>query len=100
MCFLKLLNILCFIQLLFLFAVYFLSRLPSQACQGVLYVMLGSAFNINKPKDQSAANLWNNLVLAMGIITTIVNVIISAFDMRETDMMGSNSTTTPSPPSQ
>lgn len=71
-----------------------------QACQGVLYVMLGSAFNINKSKDQSAANVWNNVVLAMGIVTTIVNIIISAFDMRETDMMGFNSTTTPSPPSQ
>jgi hypothetical protein len=62
--------------------------------------MLGSAFNINKPKDQGAANLWNNLVLAMGIVTTIVNVIISAFDMRETSVMGFNSTVTPSPPSQ
>jgi hypothetical protein len=60
--------------------------------------MLGSAFNINKVKDQNAANIWNNVVLAMGIITTIVNVIISAFDMRETGMMTSNSTmaTTPS----
>jgi hypothetical protein len=62
--------------------------------------MLGSAFNINKSKDQSAANLWNNLVLAMGIVTTVLNVIISAFDMRETDMMGTNATSTPSPPSQ
>jgi hypothetical protein len=62
--------------------------------------MLGSAFNINKSKDQSAANVWNNVVLAMGIVTTILNIIISAFDMRETDMMGFNSTTTPSPPSQ
>jgi hypothetical protein len=62
--------------------------------------MLGSAFNINKSKDQRAANVWNNVVLAMGIVTTILNVIISAFDMRETDMMGFNSTTTPSPSSQ
>ncbi|XP_023710257.1 ninjurin-2 isoform X1 [Cryptotermes secundus] len=71
-----------------------------QACQGVLYVMLGSSFNINKSKDQRAANVWNNVVLAMGIVTTILNVIISAFDMRETDMVGFNSTTTPSAPSQ
>lgn len=93
-------SILCFPQLLFLFSVFFLFCFRSQACQGVLYVMLGSAFNINKSKDQRAANVWNNVVLAMGIVTTILNVIISAFDMRETDMMGSNSTTTPSPPSQ
>ncbi|KDR20905.1 ninjurin-2 isoform X3 [Zootermopsis nevadensis] len=63
-----------------------------QACQGVLYVMLGSVFNINKTKDQGGANLWNNVVFAMGIITTIVNIIISAFDMRETEKMGSNIT--------
>jgi len=65
-----------------------------QACQGVVYVLLGSAFNINKPKDQNAANIWNNVLLAMGIITTILNIIISAFDMRETDMMKPNSTMT------
>jgi len=56
-----------------------------QGCQGVLYVMLGSAFNINKAKDQNGANIWNNVVLAMGIITTVINVVISAFDMKETD---------------
>jgi hypothetical protein len=48
--------------------------------------MLGSALNINKAKDQNAANIWNNVVLAMGIITTIVNIVISAFDMRETEI--------------
>jgi hypothetical protein len=47
--------------------------------------MLGSAFNINKAKDQNGANIWNNVVLAMGIITTVINVVISAFDMKETD---------------
>jgi hypothetical protein len=59
--------------------------------------MLGSAFNINKSKDQSWANVWNNIVLAMGIVTSIVNIIISAFDMRETGDAVFNSTVTPSP---
>jgi hypothetical protein len=58
--------------------------------------MLGSAFNINKSKDQGGASLWNNVVLAMGIVATIVNIIISAFDMRDTERMGVNSTMTPS----
>jgi len=66
-----------------------------QACQGVLYVMLGSAFNINKAKDQNAANIWNNVVLAVGILTTVLNVIISAFDMRQTDNIGANTTSIP-----
>jgi len=56
--------------------------------------MLGSAFNINKAKDQNAANIWNNVVLAMGIVTTVVNLVISAFDMRQTDMMAPNGTET------
>ncbi|XP_069685562.1 ninjurin-2-like isoform X2 [Periplaneta americana] len=68
-----------------------------QACQGVLYVMLGSAFNINKTKDQGRANIWNNTVLAIGIVTTIINIIISAFDMRESEKMGPNTTTTIAP---
>jgi hypothetical protein len=62
--------------------------------------MLGSAFNINKTKDQVGANVWNNVVLALGIVTTIINIIISAFDMRETEKMGFNSTVTASPSSQ
>jgi hypothetical protein len=56
--------------------------------------MLGSAFNINKTKDQNAANIWNNVVLAMGIVTTVINLVISAFDMRETDKMASNGNAT------
>jgi len=79
----------------FYFHFYFLFCsvcLLSQACQGILYVMLGSAFNINKAKDQNAANIWNNVVLAMGILTTVLNVIISAFDMRQTDNIGANNT--------
>jgi hypothetical protein len=56
--------------------------------------MLGSSLNINKEKDQNAANTWNNAVLAMGIVTTIINIVISAFDMKQTDMMVFNSTAT------
>ncbi|PSN51782.1 hypothetical protein C0J52_05275 [Blattella germanica] len=70
------------------------------ACQGVIYVMLGSTLNINKDKHQPKANIWNNTVLAMGIITTVVNIVISAFDMRDTDKMmifNTTSTTTSSP---
>jgi hypothetical protein len=65
-----------------------------QACQGIVYVMLGSVFNINKTKDQNAANIWNNTVLAMGIVTTVVNIVISAFDMRGTDMITPNGNAT------
>jgi hypothetical protein len=62
--------------------------LLSQAARGALHLMLGSVLNINKEKDQNAANIWNNVVLAMGIVTTVVNVIISSFDMKQTSLMG------------
>ncbi|KAJ9583416.1 hypothetical protein L9F63_022237, partial [Diploptera punctata] len=73
---------------------FVMGSMVSDACQGVIYVMLGSAYNINKNKDHTPANIWNNFVLALGIVTTIINVIISAFDMRETDKIYDDSVVT------
>jgi hypothetical protein len=61
-------------------------------------VVLGSSFNINKAKDQYVANICNNVALAMGIFTTVINVIISGFDMRETDKWSLFNATSRSPP--
>lgn len=36
-------------------------------------------------QDQPKANVWNNIALALMVLTVAVNVIISAFDMRYTD---------------
>ncbi|XP_063229531.1 ninjurin-2-like isoform X1 [Bacillus rossius redtenbacheri] len=54
-----------------------------QVVIGIINVTLGSAFNINKQPHQRVANAWNNVVLALNIITTAINVVISAFDMRQ-----------------
>ncbi|XP_066997479.2 ninjurin-2 isoform X2 [Anabrus simplex] len=64
-----------------------------QALQGILNVILGSSFNINKTTQQKTANIWNNVVLSLNIITTVVNVIISAFDMRSGNEISSNNST-------
>nr|CAD7577930.1 unnamed protein product [Timema californicum] len=88
---------------LFLF-VYLPARSP-QILQGIINVTLGSAFNINKTAHQTTANVWNNVVLSLNIITTATNVVISAFDMRQTSQGGgmsilttaSTPTTSPAP---
>lgn len=48
-------------------------------CGGIL----GSSLDINKEKEQNKANVTNNISLMLTIITVAVNVVISAFDMRE-----------------
>lgn len=48
-------------------------------CGGIL----GSSLDINKEKEQNKANVTNNISLILTIITVAVNVVISAFDMRE-----------------
>ncbi|GLH15530.1 Uncharacterized protein GBIM_19968, partial [Gryllus bimaculatus] len=60
---------------------------PPQAVQGILCLVLGSTYNINKPKEQRKANAWNNVVLALNVLITGVNVVLSAFDMRSSDML-------------
>lgn len=46
-------------------------------------VVLGSLYNIGEENQQRAASTINNIVLALGVFTTVVNAIISAFDMSE-----------------
>ncbi|KAK7790744.1 hypothetical protein R5R35_013098 [Gryllus longicercus] len=58
-----------------------------QAAQGILCLVLGSTYNINKPKEQRKANAWNNVALALNVLITGVNVVLSAFDMRSSDML-------------
>lgn len=43
--------------------------------------MLGTSLNINKEVDHSSAERTNNAVLSLNVITVIVNIIISAFEM-------------------
>jgi hypothetical protein len=47
-------------------------------------VVLGSIYNIGEENHQRAATILNNIVLALGALTTAVNAFISAFEMSET----------------
>jgi hypothetical protein len=46
-------------------------------------VVLGSLYNIGEEGHQIVASILNNIVLALGALSTVVNAIISAFDMSE-----------------
>ncbi|PSN53092.1 Ninjurin-1, partial [Blattella germanica] len=51
--------------------------------QSVIYLVLGSMYNIGKTSNQFGAMIWNDIALSMGVITTIVNIIIGVFDVHE-----------------
>ncbi|XP_026469191.1 ninjurin-2-like [Ctenocephalides felis] len=53
-----------------------------QCLQGIACVILGSALDINKLQQQDRANLGNNICLSLNIVTVVINVILSAFDMK------------------
>lgn len=54
-----------------------------QLARGCINVVLGSLYNISEDSHQKKSILLNNVVLTLGVFTTVVNVIISAFDMSE-----------------
>ncbi|KAJ9581251.1 hypothetical protein L9F63_023577 [Diploptera punctata] len=54
-----------------------------QLVRGCLNVVLGSLYNISQEDHQKAATILNNIVLLLGVFTTLVNAIISGFDMSE-----------------
>jgi hypothetical protein len=47
-------------------------------------VVLGTLYDIAEETHQKTAAVLNNVVLGLGVITTVVNAVISAFDMSET----------------
>lgn len=47
-------------------------------------MVLGSLYDIADESHQKTAAVLNNVVLGLGVVTTVVNAIISAFDMSET----------------
>ncbi|XP_021942424.1 ninjurin-2-like [Zootermopsis nevadensis] len=54
-----------------------------QLLRGCMNVVLGSLYNISEEGHQTAASILNNIVLALGALSTVVNAIISSFDMSE-----------------
>jgi hypothetical protein len=55
-----------------------------QVVRGCINVVLGSLYNIADESHQKTATVLNNVVLGLGGLTTVVNAILSSFDMSET----------------
>ena len=54
-----------------------------QVLRSCLNTVLGSLYNIVEESHQQTATVLNNVVLVLGVLTVVVNSIISAFDMSE-----------------
>jgi hypothetical protein len=46
-------------------------------------VVLGTLYDIAEEAHQKTAAILNNIVLSLGVVSTVINAIISAFDMSE-----------------
>lgn len=55
----------------------------TQILQAIIILVLGILFDINKPEQQHRAEKINNLLVAITVLTVVINVIISAFDIKD-----------------
>lgn len=55
-----------------------------QIFQAVVCVVLGLVFNINKVDQQKSAEIINNISVSIAVIVVTLNVVISAFDIKNT----------------
>lgn len=69
-------------HLLFSLFVYCIIFLRPQVLQAVICVILGLILDINKVDQQKSANIVNNISLSIVIVVVVINVIISAFDIK------------------
>jgi hypothetical protein len=49
--------------------------------QGIIYLALGSQFDISDPTNQPVAIILNNMALSLAVVTTVINVIINVFEV-------------------
>lgn len=52
-----------------------------QVIQGIIYLALGSQFDISDPTNQPVAIILNNMALSLAVVTTVINVIINVFEV-------------------
>jgi len=55
-----------------------------QVMRGGLNLVLGSCYDIVDESHQKTATVLNNVVLALGVVTGVINSIISGYDMSQT----------------
>ncbi|XP_050090406.1 ninjurin-2-like [Anopheles aquasalis] len=59
-----------------------------QLFQALLIIVLAVVFDVNKVEEQKRSDYLNNILIGITVISVVVNVIISAFDMKsQSDML-------------
>ncbi|XP_035794836.1 ninjurin-2-like [Anopheles albimanus] len=53
-----------------------------QLFQALLIIVLAVVFDVNKVEEQKRSDYLNNILIGITVISVVVNVIISAFDMK------------------
>lgn len=53
-----------------------------QVFQAVMIIILAMVLDINKVEQHKKSDILNNLLIIFTVISVVINVIISAFDMR------------------
>ncbi|XP_021709007.1 ninjurin-2 [Aedes aegypti] len=53
-----------------------------QVLQAIIIVVLGTLLNINKIEEQRRSDIINNILICVSVLSVVINVIISAFDMK------------------
>lgn len=71
-------------MILFLFVIFWLLFFCFEVVQAGLCLILGAALNINKQHHWLNAQRANDIVLVLNIVIVAVNIVINAFDTRET----------------
>lgn len=74
---------------MFLFAIYtfYFVCFSFQTCQAIICVILGLIFDLNKIEEHKAANVCNDICVLIIILVTVVNLVISGFDLKSSHLM-------------
>ncbi|XP_062560868.1 ninjurin-2-like [Armigeres subalbatus] len=65
-----------------LLLVMVVTSISLQALQAIIIIALGTLFNINKLEEQRKSDIINNLLICVSVVSVVINIIISAFDMK------------------
>lgn len=73
----------CTLLLFLYFMLFFFFHFYFKVLQASLCVFLGTSLNINKENQQISASRANDFVLVLNMLIVGVNIVLNAFDMKE-----------------
>ncbi|XP_055537616.1 ninjurin-2-like [Wyeomyia smithii] len=70
-----------------LLLILILTSIALQILQAIIIVVLVMLFNINKIEEQRKSDIINNVLICITVVTVVVNIVISAFDMKNQSIL-------------